>query len=94
MLRLTDLKLPLDHADGDIESAVLKRLRISPQELRGYSVFRRAVDARKRSAIALIYALDIDVENEAAVLARCKGDPHLAPTPDLRYPRRRLHDRS
>ena len=85
MLRLTDLKLPLDHADGDIESAVLKRLRLAPQELRGYSVFRRAVDARKRSAIALIYALDIDVENEAAVLARCKGDPHLAPAPDLNY---------
>ena len=85
MLRLTDLKLPLDHADGDIEAAVLKRLRIAPQELRGYSVFRRAVDARKRSAIALIYALDIDVENEAAVLARCKGEAHLSPAPDLSY---------
>src|SRR5262245_24695219 len=85
MLRLTDLKLPLDHADGELESAVLARLRIAPRELRGYSVFRRAVDARKRSAIALIYALDIDVENEAAVLARCKGDPHLSLAPDLGY---------
>ena len=85
MLRLTDLKLPLDHADGDIASAVLERLRIAPQDLRGYAVFRRAVDARKRSAIALIYALDIDVKNETAVLARCKGDPHLSPAPDLSY---------
>src|SRR5262245_48538935 len=85
MLRLTDLKLPLDHADGELEAAVLARLRIAPRELRGYSVFRRAVDARKRSAIALIYALDIDVENEAAVLARCKGDPHLSLAPDLGY---------
>jgi uncharacterized FAD-dependent dehydrogenase len=85
MLRLTDLKLPLDHADADIAAAVLERLRIAAQDLRGYSVFRRAVDARKRSAIALIYALDIDVRNEAAVLARCKGDPHLTPAPDLSY---------
>ena len=78
MLRLTDLKLPLDHADGDIEAAVLERLRIAPQELRGYSVFRRAVDARKRSAITLIYTLDMEVENEAAVLARLQGDRRAA----------------
>ena len=85
MLRLTDLKLPLDHADADLAAAVLERLRIAPQDLRGYSVFRRAVDARKRSAIALIYALDVDVRNEAAVLARSKGDRNLSVAPDLSY---------
>jgi len=85
MLRLTDLKLPLDHAAADLAAAVLERLRIAPQELRGYSVFRRAVDARRRSAIALIYALDVDVKNEAAVLARSKGDRNLSIAPDLSY---------
>ena len=85
MLRLTDLKLPLDHADADLAAAVLERLRIAPQDLRGYSVFRRAVDARKRSAIALNYALDVDVRNEAAVLARSKGDRNLSMAPDLSY---------
>jgi uncharacterized protein len=85
MLRLTDLKLPLDHADADLAAAVLERLRIAPQDLRGYSVFRRAVDARRRSAIALIYALDVDVRNEAALLARSKGDRNLSIAPDLSY---------
>ena len=64
MLRLTELKLPLDHAESEIEAAALKRLRIKPRDLIGYSVFRRAVDARKKSAIALIYTLDIDVRDE------------------------------
>src|SRR4051794_19666761 len=59
MLRLADLKLSLDHTDDDLTSAVLERLRIGPQDLRGYSIFRRAIDARKRSAISLIYALEI-----------------------------------
>ena len=85
MLRLTDLKLPLDHADADLAAAVLERLRIGPKDLRGYSVFRRAVDARKRSAIALIYALDVDVRDEAAVLARSNGDRNLSVAPDLSY---------
>jgi hypothetical protein len=63
MLRLTELKLPLDHAESEIKAAVLKRLQIEPQDLVGYSVFRRAADGRKRSAISLIYTLDIEAPN-------------------------------
>ncbi len=52
MLRLTELKLPLDHAEGEIKAAVAQAAAASrPQDLTGYSVFRRAVDARKKSAI-------------------------------------------
>jgi uncharacterized protein len=51
MLRLTELKLPLDEQDA-INSAILGRLKLSASDLIGYSVFRRATDARKRNAIA------------------------------------------
>ena len=85
MLRLTELKLPLDHAESEIKAAVLKRLQIGPQDLVGYSVFRRAADARKRSAISLIYTLDIDVRNEAALLKRLAGDRNLSLAPNVSY---------
>ena len=85
MLRLTELKLALDHAAGAIEAAVLKRLQLKPQDMIRCSVFRRAVDARKKSAIALIYTLDIDVRNEAAVLKRLAGDRNLSVAPDVSY---------
>jgi len=85
MLRLTDLKLGLDHAEDEIKAAVLKRLNLKPQDLLGYSVYRRAVDARKRSAIALTYTLDIELRNEAAVLKRFAGDRNVAPAPDEGY---------
>jgi uncharacterized protein len=85
MLRLTDLKLDLDHAEGEIKAAVLKRLDLKPQDLLGYSVYRRAVDARKRSAIALTYTLDIEVRNEAALLKRLARDRNVVPTPDEGY---------
>ena len=85
MVRLTELKLPLDHAESEIKAAVLKRLQIGPQDLVGYSVFRRAADARKRSAISLIYTLDIDVRNEAALLKRLAGDRNLSLAPNVSY---------
>jgi uncharacterized protein len=85
MLRLTDIKLDLDHAEGEIKAAVLKRLDLKPKDLLAYTVYRRAVDARKRSAIALIYTLDIEVRNEAALLQRFARDRNVAPAPDEGY---------
>ncbi|MBU6248057.1 MAG: NAD(P)/FAD-dependent oxidoreductase [Xanthomonadaceae bacterium] len=85
MLRLTDLKLPLDHTTAELEQAILDRLKIGRGALRGYTVAKRSADARKRGAIALIYALDLDLADEPAVLARFADDRHLGPTPDTSY---------
>jgi len=85
MLRLTELRLPLDHEEAAIRSAILKRLEIYANELVGYSVFRRAWDARKKSAIVLTYTLDIEVKHEALVLRRLAGDRNIARTPDMSY---------
>jgi uncharacterized FAD-dependent dehydrogenase len=85
MLRLTELKLPLDHPEAALREALLKRLGIAASELVSFSVFRRGVDARKRSAIALIYTLDIAVENEPALLKRLKGDRNISVAPDVEY---------
>ncbi len=85
MLRLTEIKLPLDHAPEAIAEAALARLKIAPADLLSCTVFRRAHDARKKSAIHLIYSLDVEVKNEAAVLKRFTGDAHVKPTPDIEY---------
>jgi uncharacterized FAD-dependent dehydrogenase len=85
MLRLTDLKLPLDHSGDALTAAILRRLTIATTELTGYSVAKRSYDARKRGSIALIYALDIDTPREAELLQRFADDPHVQPTPDTGY---------
>src|SRR5690349_15739287 len=85
MLRLTDLKLPLDHPPEALAETVRARLKLPAAALRGMSVFRRGYDARKRGAIALIYTLDVEVADEAAVLARFADDRHVQPTPDTSY---------
>ncbi|NHZ91655.1 hypothetical protein F2P45_21985 [Massilia sp. CCM 8733] len=85
MLRINELKLPLDHAEADLRQAILARLGIAGADLLGFSVFKRSYDARKRSAIVLIYAIDADVRAEAAVLARLKHDAHILPAPDTGY---------
>jgi uncharacterized FAD-dependent dehydrogenase len=89
MLRLTELKLPLDHPEGAIEAAVRARLSLRGDELRAVHVARRAWDARKKSDIHLVYSVDIEVADEAALLRRAARDKVLArtlgPTPDTAY---------
>ncbi|KQT35195.1 hypothetical protein ASG29_03525 [Sphingomonas sp. Leaf412] len=85
MLRLSELKLPLHHADEALPAAICKRLRITPRELVRFAVVRRGHDARDRSNIALVYSVDATVKNEATVLARCRRDRDVQPTPDTRY---------
>ncbi|NHZ79516.1 hypothetical protein F2P44_09525 [Massilia sp. CCM 8695] len=85
MLRINELKLPLDHADADLREAILARLGIAGADLLGFSVFKRSYDARKRSAIVLIYAVDAELRDEAAVLARLQHDAHVLPAPDTGY---------
>jgi len=85
MLRITELKLPLDHTESAIKTAILNRLGIPAVELLSYTVFRQGHDARKRNDISLVYTLDVELKNEAALLARKGDDPHLSLTPDTTY---------
>ena len=85
MLRINELRLPLDHPEAALRSAILKRLGIADAELLDVSVFRRGYDARKKTAIVLTYTLDVTLADEAAVLARLAHDPQIRPAPDTRY---------
>ena len=85
MLRLNELKLPLDHTPDALRPAIVQRLGIADADLLDYTIFRRGYDARKKSAILLVYSIDLTLRNEAAVRARLADDRHLAPTPDMAY---------
>jgi uncharacterized protein len=85
MLRIQELKLPLDHPEPALRQAVLKRLGVSEQNLVSFTVFKRAYDARKTSAIQLIYTIDAEVKEEASVLKRLSKDKQIVRTPDLNY---------
>ena len=90
MLRLADLKLPLDHDEAALPAAIVARLGIAANELTGFTIAKRSYDARKRGAITLIYAVDVDTTREADLLARLQVDDEavdgkLGPTPDTTY---------
>ena len=88
MVRITELRLPLAHADDALRPAVLARLGVADATLKSFTVFRRAYDARRKAAVVLIYTVDcelVSAAEETAVLARHAGDLHIRRAPDTRY---------
>ncbi|MCY7336631.1 MAG: NAD(P)/FAD-dependent oxidoreductase [Chamaesiphon sp.] len=85
MLRLSEVKLPLDRTEADIQSAILKKLSIAPKDLIGYTIFKRSYDARKRGAVSFVYIIDVETTREQQLLQRFKKDIHVVPTPDTSY---------
>ena len=85
MIRLTELRLPIDHTPEALELAIIKRLHLESKDLVNFSVFKRSYDARKNVALSLIYTVDISVKDEEKVLQKFSGDQHVRVSPDTRY---------
>jgi uncharacterized protein len=85
MLRINELRLPLDHAQSALRAAVVSRLGVQDADVKALAVFKRGYDARKKTAIQLIYTIDCEVEQEARVLERFAGDAHVRTAPETRY---------
>ncbi len=85
MLRLTEIRLLVDHDDAELQQAVLNRLDIPAEQLLGLTVYRRNYDARKKTAIVFSYTVDVEVKDEQTLLDRFSGHPHIGKTPDMAY---------
>jgi len=87
MIRLTELKLPLDHTPADLDALIQASLSVAAADLAQVRIFKRSVDARK-AALIRVYIVDVELARddlEQAILLRCAGDPHVSPTPDMDY---------
>ncbi|WP_434998152.1 NAD(P)/FAD-dependent oxidoreductase [Vibrio scophthalmi] len=85
MIRLTEIKLPLNHEEGAILDAITKKLGIAADQVLSFNLFKRGYDARKKANIQLIYTLDVEVANQAEMLEAFISDPHIKETPDMEY---------
>lgn len=85
MIRLTEIKLPLNHEDGALLDAIAAKLKIPAQQVISFNVFKRGYDARKKNDIQLIYTVDVEVANAEKLLAKFEKYQHVRPTPDMSY---------
>ncbi len=85
MIRLTNVKLDLNHNDKELTDEILLNLQITAQQLINFTVFKRGYDARKKNNITLIYTLDVNTTDDELLLSRFKNNTQITPSPDIQY---------
>ena len=85
MIRITELRLPINQSPQALEEAVLKRLDVPAKDLIEFDIFKRSYDARTNVALAFIYTVDCSIQDEAGVLKKFSNDVHIRPSPDTSY---------
>jgi uncharacterized FAD-dependent dehydrogenase len=92
MIRISEIKLPLAdlpaeegvHPEAALRAAAARILHIQPSAIGALHVHKRSFDARKAELFA-VYIVDVEVPDEAALLKRLEGTPHVAATPDMAW---------
>lgn len=87
MLRISELKLPLDHAPDALAALIASTLAVPPEAIDTHTVYKRSFDARKVELLT-VYICDVQLKDatlEASLLARHAGHPHIQAAPDMRY---------
>lgn len=80
MIRLNNIKIPLDYDGNTLKKAAAKELRIDEKAIESLSLFRRSVDARKKDNIFFLCTLDLTVSvNEDKLLKRAKNAAKVTP---------------
>ncbi len=84
MIRINQIKVPLDHNEQDILQKAAAVLRIRPAEILDFRIVKKSIDARKKSEIRISYSLDVSVASQKKTLAGCKGKQVQA-VEEIRY---------
>jgi len=85
MLRLSNIKLPLDHNDTDLRSAIASKLGIKESEILSYKVYKRSYDARQKRNIFFIYSLNVETSKNELLLEQFAADTQIKARPDDNY---------
>ena len=72
MIRISQLKLDVNHDEKQLVSKICKQLHINETMLQSYQIQKMSIDARKKPQIFYIYVVDVEVNNEKQVLAKIK----------------------
>lgn len=84
MIRIQQIKVPLNHTEIDIQKKILKLLRISPEALVHFKIVKQSIDARKKEDVCYVYTIDAHVKKEERLMKQMKN-PNISFVKEKKY---------
>lgn len=85
MIRIFELKLPLDAEEQELPRLAAKALKIPATAILSVSIFRKSLDCRKKNDIKFIYAVDVEVNGNEDQVLRKAHNPKAEKTEGYTY---------
>ena len=73
MLRLINLNVPLDYTQESLRTILLKKLKLTPDQLLSFHISRRSVDARNKQDVHFVLSVDLSLKDESTALRHNKN---------------------
>ena len=87
MLRVNQCKVNIHYTEEDVRRKVAAMLRVKPDEIRKMEIRKESLDARKKPELYYSLVVDVHLDNEKKILARCRQkDITVAETKNYRFP--------
>lgn len=74
MIRINQIKLPMEHTEKQLRKQVCAVLHISDTQLLGCSIVKRSIDARRKPNLQYVYSVDVSVASEFSVLKKVNNN--------------------
>lgn len=84
MIRIQQMKLPLEHDEYTIENKIRHVLGLSADQTFTYDIMKRSVDARKKPQLYYVYTVDVAMSGEGK-LAKKLHKPNIQLVSRVRY---------
>lgn len=91
MIKITNIRLPFDAGSDALRTAVLRKLRIPPEDLKQIRILKRSLDARRSKKaghsgqICYEYSAAVQVRGESSVLRRHRGSRDITVYKEKKY---------
>lgn len=85
MIRINQLKLPVDHGKQDLLKKAAKLLKIPQERIRKLTIRRQSIDARKKGELLYIYAVDVQIDGSEASVAKRAKSPNILTVQEKKY---------
>ena len=83
MLRIKQIKLPINHNENDLKLKLAKKLKIKINDIIKFKINKKSIDARDKNNLTYVYEIDADIKNEKHILKKHIKD--ISQTPNETY---------
>lgn len=87
MLRISNIKMPVDHTEDDVKNSVAKVLKADKNAINDIKIFKRSIDSRRKDDIHFVYTVDVTADVNEAKILKASDPKKVSESVIYKYPK-------